>query len=46
MTIIKKYNIKYKVIGNGSNVIFSDKDYDGIIIKLDNFDYFELLIRL
>ncbi|MGI6325339.1 MAG: UDP-N-acetylmuramate dehydrogenase [Bacilli bacterium] len=43
MKIIKKYNLKYKVIGNGSNVIFSDKDYDGIIIKLDNFDYFDII---
>lgn len=29
--------IKYKVIGNGSNVIFV-RDYDGVIIKLDKFN--------
>lgn len=31
-------NIKYKVLGLGSNVIFSDKTYDGVIIKLDLFN--------
>ena len=38
MTIIKENNIKYKVIGNGSNLIFSDKPYDGVIIKLDSLN--------
>lgn len=33
---LKQNKIKHKVIGNGSNLIFL-KDYDGIIIKLDNF---------
>jgi UDP-N-acetylmuramate dehydrogenase len=36
--ILRSNNIKYKVLGNGSNVIFSDKPYDGVIIKLDAFD--------
>lgn len=35
---LKENDIKYKVIGNGSNLIFSDKLYDGVIIKLDLFD--------
>lgn len=39
---IKKNNIKYKVLGNGSNVIFSDSLYDGIIIKLDEFNVLEI----
>ncbi len=34
---LNKENIKYKVLGFGSNVIFSDKEYDGVIIKLDEF---------
>jgi UDP-N-acetylmuramate dehydrogenase len=42
MTIIKRDNINYKIIGNGSNVIFSDEDYNGIIIKLDNFNNLEV----
>ena len=36
--LLKEKNIKYFVLGNGSNVLFSDKMYDGIIIKLDNFN--------
>lgn len=36
--LIKKYNVKYKVIGNGSNLLFSDKKYEGVIIKLNNLD--------
>ena len=35
---IKLENIKYKIIGKGSNLIFDDNGYDGIIIKLDEFD--------
>lgn len=31
-------NVKYKILGNGSNTLFSDKEYDGVIIKLDCFD--------
>ena len=29
-----KEQIKYYLLGNGSNIIFSDKGYDGIIIKI------------
>ena len=36
--LLKERNIKYFVLGNGSNVLFSDLMYDGIIIKLDNFN--------
>lgn len=39
---LKDHNIKYMVLGNGSNVLFSDKDYDGIIIKLDEFNKIEI----
>ena len=41
--IIKKYKLKYKVIGNGSNLIFSDKKYDGVIIKLNNLDQIKIV---
>ena len=43
MNFIKQNNIKYKVLGNGSNLIFSDKKYDGIIIKLTEFDNIEVV---
>lgn len=35
---LNKDNINYKVLGKGSNLIFSDEDYNGVIIKLDLFD--------
>ena len=38
MRFINENSIKYKVIGNCSNLIFSDELYDGILIKLDEFD--------
>lgn len=35
---IKNNNIDYKVFGNGSNILASDKSYDGVIIKLTNLN--------
>ena len=35
---LKSKNILYKILGNGSNTLFSDKTFDGVIIKLDCFD--------
>ncbi len=35
---LREKNIKYKILGNGSNVIFNDSGYNGVIIKLDNFN--------
>lgn len=35
---LKSKNILYKILGNGSNTLFSDKIFDGVIIKLDCFD--------
>lgn len=34
LTLFKENNINYKIFGNGSNIIPSDKIYDGVIIKL------------
>lgn len=33
---LKKEKINFKVLGNGSNTLFSDDFYDGVIIKLDS----------
>lgn len=35
---LKEENIKYKIIGNGSNLVFSDNLYDGVLINLKEFD--------
>lgn len=40
---LKENNIKYKVLGNGSNVIFNDSGYNGVIIKLDNFSQLKIV---
>lgn len=39
---LRNNNIKYKVIGRGSNLIFSSELYDGVLIKLDKFDKLEI----
>lgn len=38
---LKENNIKYMVLGNGTNVLFSDQIYDGVIIKLNEFTKIE-----
>src|SRR5574344_1649042 len=39
---IKDNNIKHKIIGNGSNLIFSEEFYDGILIKLEELNKLEI----
>ena len=39
---LHKEKIKYKILGNGSNLIFSDDTYEGVIIKLDEFNNLEI----
>ena len=36
---LKENNIKYKVIGNASNLIFSDYGYNGVLINLSKINY-------
>lgn len=40
--IIKRYNYQFKIFGNGSNMLCSDKDYNGVIIKLNNLNHYEI----
>ena len=40
---LKEKELKHMVLGNGSNVIFNSSGYDGVIIKLDEFN--ELVIN-
>ena len=39
---LKENNLKYQVLGYGSNAIFYNKYYDGVIIKLDLFNNLEI----
>lgn len=34
----RNHDIKHMVIGNGSDLLFSDKEYDGVIISMKSFD--------
>ena len=40
---LKNNSIKYKILGNGSNLLFSEKKYDGVLIKLTEFDELEFI---
>lgn len=41
MEFVTKHNLKYKIIGGGSNLVFENEVYDGILIHLDKFDDIE-----
>ena len=38
LKLCKENHIKHKILGNGSNLLFSSREYDGILIKLDEFN--------
>ena len=42
LKFLRENNIKHKIIGKGSNLIFSDNYYNGILIKLDSLDKLEI----
>lgn len=42
---VRNHQIKYKILGNGSNVIFNNAPYHGVIIKLDEFQNLEIVGR-
>ena len=40
---LKSNSIKHKVLGNGSNLLFSDKVYEGVLIKLSELNKVEFI---
>lgn len=40
--LIKEHKYNFKIIGFGSNLLCSDKDYDGVVIRLTNLNHFEI----
>ena len=40
---LKENSISFKVLGNGSNILASDKDYNGVIVKLNKLNKFKVL---
>ena len=43
LRILKENNVKYFILGNGSNIVLNSKFYDGAVIKLDKLDGIEVL---
>lgn len=41
--LIKNEKVPYKILGNGSNLLFSDKAYEGVIIRLTEFNDIKFL---
>ena len=39
---VKDNNLKYKILGNGSNLVFASDRYDGVLIKLNKLDNLEI----
>lgn len=42
LKILKKENIKYFILGNGSNIILNDREYDGAIIRMNRLNGIEV----
>lgn len=42
LSYIKENNLNYKIIGNGSNLIFKNLIYEGILINLSKLDQFSI----
>ncbi len=43
LTYLKDNSVKYMILGNGSNVIFNNSGFDGVIVKLDNFNNLNII---
>lgn len=39
---LRENNVKYFILGNGSNIILNDREYDGAIIRLNNLNGIEI----
>ena len=39
---IRENNLAYKILGNGSNLIFVDEIYEGVLIKLDKLNHIKI----
>ncbi len=42
LKLLKEENVPYFILGNGSNLLVSDKGYDGAVISLDRFNELRL----
>lgn len=42
LKLLKENNIKFMIIGNGSNIVLNDKEYDGAVIRLSKLNGIEI----
>ena len=42
---LRNKQIPYKLLGKGSNLLFSSKEYEGVLIKLDEFNDMEFISK-
>ncbi len=42
LKLLKENNIKYFILGNGSNIILNDREYAGAVIRLNNLNGLEI----
>ena len=40
---LRENNVRFMILGNGSNVIFNSTNYDGVVIKMDNLNYLKIV---
>ena len=38
LKVLRENNVKFIILGNGSNIVLNDKEYDGAMIKLDKLN--------
>ena len=43
--LCKEYNIEFFILGNGSNLLVSDKGYDGLVIKIHEDNFSDLKVK-
>lgn len=41
--LVKKHDLKFKILGNGSNLLFSDRKYENVLIHLGSLDHLEII---
>ena len=45
LSFLKENRVLYKILGNGSNLLFSDKDYEGVLIRLSEFNKIKFMSK-
>ena len=46
LKVLKENNVKYFILGNGSNIVLNSKFYEGVVLKLDKLNGIEVTPEL